>query len=570
MNRRKRHPVKRRVVPLHVEVRQERDVREERLEAALVAGDLRGDLLDVREAVFGLRLVPRLAQVVLVEEVAEVLDQFADLVRLQVVVGGLDAFRERRPERTRLGAEKAAERVAAFLRASVEAASELFPVALRALLADARQELDEAQERKLVRRVQEQPQVGEDVLDVDLLEDADAGGDPEGDFHPGERHLDVDGLEVAAVEHGHVAVAVAERTRLGDESYDFAGHRLAVVDPVDGRLLAAAAAVRAQGLLELARRVLHHDVRDVEDFRHGAVVALELDRAAALPAARELHDVLDLGPAPRVDALEVVADGEDVAVLRREDVRELGLEPVRVLVLVDEDVEEVLLEHLAHARRPRVGQETEAVHEQVVEVHRAELALARLVFRGDLGDLLRVDAGRLRLPAPSDVDDGAPLVRGLGDHLRDELLLHEVLRVRDGRLDQLAEELLLVVLVEDLEAGRIAEARAVAAQEARADRVERPRPDGRDGVADEGLGPLAHLARGAVREGQQEDAVRRDAALDQVGDAVDERAGLAGAGRREHEQRPVAGRRRRALFGIEEFREVCHGFKRAYNTISAA
>ena len=50
--------------------------------------------------------------------------------------------------------------------------------------------------------------------------------------------------------------------------------------------------------------------------------------------------------------------------------------------------------------------------------------------------------------------------------------------------------------------------------------------------------PLAHLARGAAREGDGEAVLRRDAALrDQVRDAVGQRAGLAGAGPGEDQQR---------------------------------
>ncbi len=51
---------------------------------------------------------------------------------------------------------------------------------------------------------------------------------------------------------------------------------------------------------------------------------------------------------------------------------------------------------------------------------------------------------------------------------------------------------------------------------------------------------LAHLAGGLVGEGDGEDAPRGDAALaDQVGDAVRDDAGLAGAGAGEDEQRAV-------------------------------
>ena len=55
---------------------------------------------------------------------------------------------------------------------------------------------------------------------MDLLEDADAGGDAERQSGAGERHLDVDGVEMAAVENGDVAVAVAEAAQPYGELHD--------------------------------------------------------------------------------------------------------------------------------------------------------------------------------------------------------------------------------------------------------------------------------------------------------------------------------------------------------------
>ena len=69
--------------------------------------------------------------------------------------------------------------------------------------------------------------------------------------------------------------------------------------------------------------------------------------------------------------------------------------------------------------------------------------------------------------------------------------------------------------------------------------------------ADDLLRPFEHLARRAVGEGEEQNPVRWNALFDEEGDAMDERAGLTRAGRREDEQRSVAGRSRRALFGIE-------------------
>ena len=147
-----------------------------------------------------------------------------------------------------------------------------------------------------------------------LLEDADARRYAERNLRAGERHLHVDRLEMAAVKNGHVAPAVAEVVELAHPAENLVRLCTPVVELADAGLLALSASRGAQRLLELVGRVAHHDVCDIEDAGNGTVVALELHDAAPFPALRELHDVLDLRAAPGVDALEIVADGHDVAV----------------------------------------------------------------------------------------------------------------------------------------------------------------------------------------------------------------------------------------------------------------
>ena len=65
------------------------------------------------------------------------------------------------------------------------------------------------------------------------------------------------------------------------------------------------------------------------------------------------------------------------------------------------------------------------------------------------------------------------------------------------------------------------------------------------------LRPAQHLLGGAAREGQQQNALGRDALEQQMRDAMRERVGLAGARARDDEQRPgrKAGTARRAVGG---------------------
>ena len=61
-----------------------------------------------------------------------------------------------------------------------------------------------------------------------------------------------------------------------------------------------------------------------------------------------------------------------------------------------------------------------------------------------------------------------------------------------------------------------------------------------DGAAEEAREAIAELAGGLVGEGEHADAPRRHAdGADEVGDAMDDDAGLAAAGARDDEQRTI-------------------------------
>ncbi len=98
-----------------------------------------------------------------------------------------------------------------------------------------------------------------------------------------------------------------------------------------------------------------------EDGRGRAVIRLEPDDARPLEILLEAEDVFDLGAAPRIDRLIVIADAADIAVPLREQPEPEILHEVRVLVLVDQDVAEravilredvrVAAQHLGHVQQ---------------------------------------------------------------------------------------------------------------------------------------------------------------------------------------------------------------------------
>ena len=115
MDGREGHAVELGIIPPHVKVRHERHIREERLQSALVARDLGRKFLEVVQTVLRVLLLPLLAEMVLVEEVAEVLDHLADRILLDMLLRALEGLGERRPDRLRLRAKEPVQRLAAFL-----------------------------------------------------------------------------------------------------------------------------------------------------------------------------------------------------------------------------------------------------------------------------------------------------------------------------------------------------------------------------------------------------------------------------------------------------------------------
>ena len=129
----------------------------------------------------------------------------------------------------------------------------------------------------------------------------------------------------------------------------------------------------------------------LQDRRRRTVVRLEGDVRALGKSRLEAQDVLDLGPAPAVDRLVLVADDEEDSALSAGSLR-ARLRGVRVLVFVDEEVPDApALRRRGPRSRP---QKPRREDDQVVEVERARL-----------GELLLVEAVDLatRSPAKSSV-----------------------------------------------------------------------------------------------------------------------------------------------------------------------
>ena len=335
-----------------------------------------------------------------------------------------------------------------------------------------------------------------------------------------------------------------------------------------------------------------------EDVGGRAVVALEPDDLGAGEVVLEAQDVVDLGAAPAVDRLVVVADAADVlraraagfwrrAVWRGQPegwrglrgggvsarsawslalaprggkvadgagARALPQQPqpqilgdVGVLVLVDQDVLEALLVLPQHVRL--LAEQADVLDQQIAEIGGVEHLQPLLI--GDV-ELLALAAGEARALAGRHLVGRQaavlPAVDQAGEHARRPALLVDVLG-----LEQLLDQPDLVVDVEDGEIGLQPDQLGVPAQDLAADRVEGAEPGhALDHAADHGADALLHLARGLVGEGDGED-LRRPGPPggEDVGDARGQHPGLAGPRAGQHQHRPVERHHRLALLRIE-------------------
>ena len=214
----------------------------------------------------------------------------------------------------------------------------------------ARRHVDDALGRQRVGRVHQHAQVGEHVLHLGAGEELHAADHHVGDALAHQRLFQRARLGVGAVEDGDLA----PRPRPGEQrARSRAATKRASSSSSAQRRHGDLVAARILGpqRLALAPRVArHHRAGGGEDGAGGAVVLLQADDHRVGIVALEVEDVADLGAAPAVDRLVVVADHAQVAVARGEQVGEPVLHRVGVLVLVDQHVQEAVAVAVEHVR----------------------------------------------------------------------------------------------------------------------------------------------------------------------------------------------------------------------------
>jgi hypothetical protein len=267
-----------------------------------------------------------------------------------------------------------------------------------------------------------------------------------------------------------------------------------------------------------------------QDLRGGTIVFLEPHNQRAWEIALEFENVADLGAAPAVDRLIVVADATQIAMTLRQEPQPQILREVGVLVFVDQQIAKALLvigEDLGVTAEQRQIMEQkiakidridgrEALLIIAIERDRAAVRpVAHLHRRNPFGHEAAV------LPALDNAEQGAR---------RPALLVD----IRRG--DDLLQQAELVIGVEDRKARGQPDRLGMASQNAGGERVKRAEPDALGGTADHRLEPLAHLARRLVgkRHGQHLAGIGA-AACQNVREAGSQHAGFSRPGTGQHQ-----------------------------------
>ncbi len=396
---------------------------------------------------------------------------------------------------------------------------------------------DRADKGRIVVGIGDQPQIGADVLDLGLVEEALPAGKHIRDALAAQDLLEQPRLVVAAIEDRVVAEL---RAPLELVRRQLEHHRLGLVLLVVHRRhgdRVPHAVLAPQRLVEQLGVVGDHRIGGLQDAHRRAIVLLELDDLQVREVGLQQAQIVQRGAAPAVDRLVVVADrGEGGRAQMRaagQQLQQLVLAGVGVLVFVDEEVAQPVLPLEPHGfvACEQLGRQPD----QVVEVDR--------LVRRQRGDVVAVDQRGLVLVGVGGLGD-----RGLGiDHAvlpqRDRALhAADQLLVSGGQL--LLDQAEAVIGVHDRELRLQAQVLGLGSQDLHAQRVEGA--DGqlaqRDALAVPGLAlhqlgdPLLHFLGGLVGEGHRGDVAGLEAlVLDQMRNLLRDHPGLARTRASEHQ-----------------------------------
>ncbi len=197
--------------------------------------------------------------------------------------------------------------------------------------------VEDALEGEIVGRLGDEPQIGERVADLLALVKTRSADHA---IRQGQRDEAL--LELAGLEPGtHQDRDLAQRMVLALQGLDLVADPARLLLGVPQRAhdhLVAVAGLGPQGLAEPASVVRDHPRRGAENARGRTIVFLEPDYRGAGEIGLEAQDVADLGAAPAVDRLVVVADAAQIAARLGQQSQPQILSDVGVLVLVNQQI----------------------------------------------------------------------------------------------------------------------------------------------------------------------------------------------------------------------------------------
>ena len=402
-------------------------------------------------------------------------------------------------------------------------------------------------ERQPVGGIGNQPEVGQQILDLGPLVKRQPGGHLVGDAVTSQREFDGTGEGIHPVENGEVGpVASLMLGDLPDQCGDPFGLEMLVIE--EQRLdLVPLVIVGEEGLGLTPDVVGDQRIGRPADHLRAAVVHLEANDLGLGEVLFELQDVPQFGPPPAIDRLIGIPRDTQIAMLRSQHANNLILREVRVLILVHQDVTvpftQVLADHLA------LRQQSAHMAQQVVKVDRIGPQQQVLV--------ILVNAGRHLVEVvdlPSLTDFTGEFLGRLQAGLRTADSSQQLAGTEMGRVnvllgEHLAHQRALISRVEDCEVGLQTHCRSIPPEQLRTESVEGAHPDAapRHKPGD----PLFHFPRRLVGEGEGENARGIHPRIHQAGDSACDHPGLARAGSGQNQQGAIAMLDRRQLGGIQ-------------------
>ena len=373
---------------------------------------------------------------------------------------------------------------------------------------------DGAPKRLVVRRIGDQLQIAHEIANLSSIVEAHRADESIRYRLLSERLLERATLRIRPIHDREIAQPPLALPAALEDSLDHVVRLIALVEAARGRHALAAPSGRTQRLPHAAGVGTDHHVGEVEYLGRAAIILLETHDVRVRKVLLEVEDVANVGAAPAVDRLIVIAHDAEIAVPAREMPDEHVLRAIGILILVDEDVLEPALVLLEFARI--VAEQLHGEQQQVIEVDGVPAAELLPVFGIDVRDGLREGIHREGRVLGRQHERVLRIGNGAVHAARRELL-----RVEAEALHDALHHRLRIILIIDREGRRAPDEMWRGAQHAGANGVECPDPHAHGRPPEQPTDPLLHLARGLVGERHRQDLAGVDAVV--VDDARESR-----------------------------------------------